>query len=154
MQDFGSLLGTGISPVAVRGPFKLFSKSALQKMRLELLGQNIPDCRFKEEEFGSFKRGMFPGCLPPLLRKSNYFLTHQYRYAEFNQDLWKHPTPYIEKCQCWIDFSCRHGNSSSEYTPLSGKDTFEYDFESSWLPICLRLDAKQYGGHNRGRNML
>ena len=61
---------------------------------------------------------------------------------------------YIGKCQCWIDSSCRHGNSSSERTLPSGKDTFEYDLESSRLPVCLRLDAKQYGGHKRGRDML
>ncbi|KAH8799641.1 hypothetical protein F5884DRAFT_863249 [Xylogone sp. PMI_703] len=73
MADFGFSADTGISPIAVWGPFQLFSESAIKKMRRELLGQPLPNCQVNIEGVGRHMRGMVPS------------------YANFTHKLWTHP---------------------------------------------------------------
>ncbi|KAL8709119.1 MAG: hypothetical protein Q9220_006140 [cf. Caloplaca sp. 1 TL-2023] len=74
MKDLNLPENTGISPVAVSEPFRLFSIDAIHRMRAEVLSQNVWDnCQYSSNLAQCQLRGFAA------------------KYAPFVYDTWKHP---------------------------------------------------------------
>lgn len=67
MKDIG-LEGHGISPVAVAGPFQLFSDSAIQQIRAEVFSEEVlRECQFSSTFNKNMIRGMGPAYVSHLV---------------------------------------------------------------------------------------
>ncbi|KAF1984538.1 hypothetical protein K402DRAFT_336180 [Aulographum hederae CBS 113979] len=74
MEEIGYSATTGVSPVAVSEPFQLFSQTAVERMRSEIVQPEVMEkCQFQSNIAASQLRG------------------YAQKYAPFTYDAWNHP---------------------------------------------------------------